>query len=101
MIKLNQATAIASDCTARYNVVIDDGCTVSDFISEVLQRREWGYIGILDQLQAWFEFGNPQCEYRYGLLLSELPTELMDKTIESASASGGWSRMDYKLKLKD
>lgn len=41
-------TTIASDCTYIYDAICKDGCTVGDFISEVLTNNEYadGYIEV-------------------------------------------------------
>ena len=73
--------------------------TVGEFVQSVLtnEPEEWGYIGIYDGKSI---FGDPCCSYKYGKILSKLPENVMDKVILSANASGGWSRMDYILKIE-
>ena len=100
MIKLRQNTPTAGDCTAGYEVTMDKTYYVKEFIDEVLSNKgEWGYIGIKKEGVPTF-FGDPNCEYKWGRLLSNLPEEYLDKEISIVSASGGWSRMDYLLILK-
>ena len=97
MIKLKQNTRTFGDETAGYAVELTKEYTVQEFVNEVVSnKREWGYIGISCGRAT---FGNPNCEYKLGKLLSELPSEIMTKKIASAKASGGWSRMDYLLEL--
>lgn len=86
------------DCTAPYDIVFYKKYTVREFIQEVLTRKEWGRIGIYNPKENPF-FGSPCCEYRHDQLKSHLPENLMDKTIKSASASGGWTLMNYILTL--
>lgn len=97
MIKLKQNTETFGDETAGYTVELTKQYTLLEFINEVVSdEREWGYIGILS---VGAIFGSPNCEYEFGKLLSELPSEIMTKKVASAKASGGWSRMDYLLEL--
>lgn len=86
------------DCTAPYNVKFYEKCTVRDFISEVLARKEWGSIGIWNPEENPF-FGSPAITYRQDVLHGDFPDEIMDKRIKSATSHGGWSRMDYILVL--
>lgn len=100
MIKLNQNTPTAGDCTAGYAVSLDKPYTVREFVDEILDNaREWGHIGIYSEEQAWFEKGDPYIEYRHGVLTAPFSDEILEKTIIKATASGGWSLMDYSLTL--
>lgn len=85
------------DCTAPYNIALDKIYTVEEFIQTILTRiKEWGHIGIDDGKTI---FGNPSCEYRYGKLLSTLPENIRKKQIISVRADGGWTAMDYYIKI--
>lgn len=103
MFRLIQSTPVSGDCTCGYNVKLDREYTVKDFIDTVLSERngEWGYIGIYNQ--SAFDgrhFGNPNMEYRYGKIVTGNFTEdVLSKEVKDVSASGGWSRMDYVLKV--
>ena len=97
-LRFMEAGAMGSDCTAPYHVLFNKPMTVRELISEVLKRKEWGYIGI-NNPSNFSIFGTPNCEYNHDKLLNELPPEYMDKTIKSIGASGGWTRMDYLLTL--
>ena len=96
MFKLYQLKPEGSDCTAPYGVKLNGEYTVESFIHDVLlDRREWGFIGIRDGHST---FGNPCCEYSNGEIKSSSMTEEFSKMkVVSATASGGWSRMDYLL----
>lgn len=100
MFKLKQIRPEGSDCTAPYDVILDKEYTVREFINTVLtnEPREWGYIGIIKRGEV---FGDPCCEYSHGELLSHLPDDILDRKIDWARASGGWSRMDYQFRLKE
>ena len=87
-----------NDCTSAYQVVLDKKYKVHDFIQEVLKQNEWGYIGIYDKSKSIF--GSPNCSYRNDKLLCNLPEKYMDEIIEDVTASGGWGRMDYIIKVR-
>lgn len=93
MFRLIHYAGPYSDETSSYSVALDKEYTVGEFIDAVLlNKSEWGYIGIYDSKTI---FGDPYCEYRCGELLTKLPSEYLKLKIKSATASGGWSRMDY------
>lgn len=94
MIKLNEITS-CGDCTSIYSVSLDREYTIREFIDEILTKNEWGFIYVND-------INNPSadCEYRQNVLISELPSDMLDYEIEKVTASGGWTRMDYTIHLK-
>lgn len=97
MFTMKASTQMGSDCTCGYDVLLDREYTVEDFVNTVLieKNNEWGYIGIYKPHKI---FGDPCCEYRYGMLSAKsLPAEYLQKKIIKVSASGGWTRMDYIL----
>lgn len=98
MFNLQQCGREGGDCTAPYKVILDRSYTVRTFIDAVLNGRstEWGYIGINDGHTI---FGNPSCEYRYGKLQNAMNECVLDKAVISVKASGGWTRMDYLIKV--
>ena len=99
MFELKQAGKERGDSTAPYAITLDKQYTVREFIDTVLKRTdEWGYIGIEDH-RNWSN-GTPNCKYSYTKLITHMPEEVMDKPVESVTADGGWSRMDYKLTLR-
>lgn len=106
MFELIEDSPVRSDCTQDFKVELDRQYTVREFIETVLAERkdEWGHIGIKDGhpmlTRSATPFGNPSCEYRSGSLLTNMPDRILDETIVKASASGGWTRMDYILEIK-
>ena len=86
-----QTHATGSDETAPYDVK-DFPATVKEFIDEVLTRNEWGNIKI-DGLRD-------KIEYKGSKLLNEIPHEWLERTIVEVKAAGGWSCMDYLVKVK-
>lgn len=89
------------DCTCDYSIELDKLYTVEEFVNAILNRikDEFGYIGIDNGI--WYSPGTPYCEYKYGVLLSNLPEDILNRKVSSAKSSGGWGRMDYKLVLED
>ena len=98
LFKLISAGPESGDCTRPYFVNLNKPCTAQEFVDEVLTRKEWGYIGIENPN---FIFGYPSCEYDKDRLKYPLPSDILKREVESAKASGGWSRMDYWLTLKE
>ena len=103
MLEFVQKTLIRNDCTAGFNVKMDKSYTVREFIEEVLSTRtnEYGYIGIFRPGISYI-FGDPNCKYNFGSLVTgPLPDDILSRTIKEVRADGGWSRMDYIIKLED
>lgn len=96
MFKLKQTGSERGDCTAPYDVILDKPYTVKEFISAVLTERsdEWGSIGIDNGHTI---FGSPRMDYKKGVGEYEPLKNFFDKPVKSATASGGWTRMDYLL----
>lgn len=94
MMNFRQLRSEGSDCTAPYEVT-NFPVIVSDFVNEVLTDRkgEWGKIYIEDF------FTGDNYEYRYGELKNSIPPNILESKIKSISAYGGWTNMDYILKL--
>lgn len=89
MIQLTRQTSVGSDETAGYNVVLDKEYTLKELLDEILSNTaEWGYFHVLNC---------SSCEYRWGKLVTELDPKYLNKSILKATASGGWSRMDYYI----
>ena len=90
------------DATDVYDIEFDKSILVGDFAGYVLQNKtnEWGTIHIrqpgesfIDSLQS-----SVYLEYQKGNVVSDnLPESICNKKIVSATANGGWSRMDYML----
>lgn len=100
--KLGEILYRSSDATCDYELLFTKLCTLRQFMKEVISNKKtWGYIGIQPKDKETI-FGDPCIEYRNGLLLSTFPDELLDKQIDIEAkhkASGGWSRMDYLIRL--
>lgn len=89
------------DCTGPYYITLKRECTVREFMEYWMQKQqEWGYFGIDDGLGT--PFGNPQCEYRYGeIITSPFPEEILNAKIRHVSGSGGWTRSDFLFKIEN
>lgn len=103
MFRLIRSTPICGDCTCGYDIKFDREYTVKDFIDHVLSERtnERGHIGIYNPTCfVGKHYGHPNVEYRYGKIIDDnFADDILSKQIKSASSSGGWSRMDYVLKV--
>ncbi|MCD8401441.1 hypothetical protein G1K52_11810 [Tenacibaculum finnmarkense] len=96
MFKFKKNTKTFRDETAGYCVILSKDYTVGSFVEEVLTyKNEWGYIGV----DSGAIFGSPNCEFKNGVLIGNLPNDIMCKKIISVRANGGWSRMDYLLTI--
>lgn len=89
------------DCTGPYYITLKRECTVGEFIENwISNKQEWGYFGIYDGKGT--PFGNPQCEYRYGKIITDpLPEEILNKKIKHIHGHGGWTRSDFLFELKE
>lgn len=84
------------DCTSKYDIKINkEKPIIRDIINYVLnEKQEWGYI-IINDNRLTDDF-----EYKYGVIVKDnIPEEIKDTNIESITAIGGWSRMDYYIKI--
>lgn len=92
MIELSQTSHVYEDCTASYEVTMDDEYTVEDFISEVLDKAsEWGTIRVHSSN------GIHSVEYSCGEATMQLHKRTAHAYVRRATAHGGWRMMDYDL----
>ena len=80
------------DQTSCYAVRIKkDGLTVGEICYyAVNESGEWGYISV----------NSHTLEYRCGkVIFDTIPPETKGIPISSCTAGGGWSRMDYRIKI--
>ena len=98
-----QTAPEAGDCTAPYDIRFSKQLTVREFVNEVLQQNEWGYIDVYDpnDEENWHRKKNCSCFYRQDEIKTSFPEDILDKVIISATAHGGWTRMDYTLTLEE
>lgn len=97
-LKFEQCGKTSGDETTPYNVSLNKICTLRELIDTVLKRKEWGYIGVKCVGSI---FGNPSCEYKKDKIIkSNFTDDYLDRVVDTVFASGGWTRMDYKVTLK-
>ena len=105
MLKFEQTSRIRGDETSSYSVTVQrENVTLREFINYILTERkgEWGYIGIQRAGEPWHS-PSYQIEYRWGEIVADnIPDDIKDRIIPSKIfGDGGWSRMDYVIKLGD
>lgn len=73
-------------------------CTVAEFLEELFDRHphDWGYISV-NAYSGHIE----RVKYDCGKLESPLSVPINESTIERATASGGYSRMDYHITVNN
>lgn len=93
-LTFTEASNVSGDQTCLYNVALNRSCTLEELIDYILKRTsEWGYIELVK---------GARIEYRYGKLRGfTFPSHLMRRRVRVVSASGGWSRMDYKVAIEE
>ena len=91
-MKFWQTHATGSDETVPYDVTDYKAINADDFAREVItsQPHEWGDIKVS---------GFGKVEYRNGELLGEIPESWKYLTVVSVKSAGGWSRMDYHVRV--
>ena len=87
------------DETCSYDGLLNQPLTVREFIDAIFEQRpdEWGKIRI------WGAAYTLYLEYSHGEITytSSSFNDYLDKKIESFTAHGGWTLMDYTLVVKD
>lgn len=102
MLKFIQTGKTGSDCTCPYSVTSDTPLTVAELIQQILARKEWGYINFYYGKIKWgtaiskVEYDNTQLSNA-----NENFTNIQKNLVVKISASGGWSRMDYDVLIKE
>ena len=105
MLKFKQTSNIRSDESASYSVEIQkSGVTLEEFVHHLITeyKGEWGYVKIQDKKCPWYS-STYEVEYRWGEIVnSNVPDSLKNKIIpQEIVGDGGWSRMDYIIKLEE
>lgn len=105
MLKFKQISKFRGDETASYSVKIQkENVSLLEFINYLLteRRTEWGYVKIQDEDCPWYD-STYKVEYKWGNIVSDnIPDDIKGKIIPSEIfCDGGWSRMDYVIKLED
>lgn len=83
-----------SDQTEVYKVKFTGQTTVREFIEKILKKNEWGCVSI-DGTKSSMWYQGTEIESSTNM------EEVMDRVIQTGSANGGWTRMDYRLLLTE
>ncbi len=87
----------AGDEISYYETISFQKEPVSIYIEAILdQTTEWGFITLLDTNS----YTEEEIEYRYGKITNGILTNWLDKTVVDITYSGGWSRGDWRIKVK-
>ena len=90
---------MSSDCTSTYIIEFEKPMTLKQFVNIVFEERpnEWGYFNVHNQLS------DDYLDYPYerGKLSRKIPVKFLDRKIENVWANGGWSSMDYYIRLEE
>lgn len=89
------------DCCCSYDVALDKEYTVEEFQQEVLKEKpeEWGEFSIVTDFKHRLSLDN--CEYKSGKITKGFKNPDQKKArIKEIKARGGWTAMDYFIKLK-
>lgn len=102
MFTLIQCTQTTNDCTTGYRVDFDKEYTLQEFIDAILTNKkdDWGEIKIAKRNCAWYLY--PCIDYQRGNVISNpnIPEEVFDYKVKSATARGGWLSMNYIVTLE-
>ena len=94
---------VRSDETSEYIIEVSPTATVKDVLADILNRKEWGAIGIKDDKEPFF--GAHHFDYSYGEKEFKSHEEkmfwdkIMNRKVVALKGSGGWSCSDYQLVL--
>lgn len=92
-LRFKSITSMGQDGTSGYEVTVNRACTLYELIRTVLTRNEWGCISTTS-----FE---GSCEYKgKEVTMSSFSYSTLEREVGEIRASGGWSRMDYRVTLK-
>ena len=90
---------MSSDCTSSYIIEFEKPMTLEQFVNIVFEEKpnEWGSFNVSNQLS------DDYLEYPYerGKLSHKIPVKFLDRKIKNVWANGGWSRMDYNIRLEE
>lgn len=101
MIRRTQTGRPSSDSTAPYTISLSREYTVREFIETILKQYpgEWGIFFVLEE-RSVCGCHRYAAEYRYGELKEALMAGVFNKKIVSVNARGGWSSMDYYIRVQ-
>ena len=101
LFHMYQSTPVGGDCTCAYRVRLNAQCTVRELIEDIMRERpnEWGFI----EVKRYKAFNNKYdrvISFKNGEYDTSNISEVLDEIVESVSASGGWSNMDWNINIK-
>lgn len=102
MFELRLSGKIGGDCTGPYDVDLDREYTVEEFINAVITNRkdEWGAIRLYRYKSTSRFDAMLVCEYKHGkVTVYNLTDHIANQKVTFANAHGGWTAMDYWLKI--
>lgn len=100
MLKLIQVGEAAGDCTCNYRVEFPPKLQAKDFILAAMKEypNEWGTIYFIES-ESNAEIA--AIEFRKGKIApTTLPEELLKRCIKEIRAYGGWSNLNYEVRLE-
>ena len=105
MFRLQKIGRESSDCTAWYKVILNQSCTLKEFVDYILFERsnQWGAIQDMTKDPG----GNilltifPRYRYKRGQLMDFIPEDVLNKKVVRGTANGGWNMMNYYIVLED
>ena len=101
MIKWKQIGANDFDCTEIFQLTLDKPHTVAEFIECILKQECWGDVYVTTGTMSWNgTYKYPCCKYKQDKLTTDpLPDNILSKRIKDVQAWGGYSTMDYLIKI--
>lgn len=92
------------DACSSYDVMLDHEYTVQEFVEEVLKEKqdEWGNFTITTDFHYTYTNQKDSCQYKYGKITDDFKNaETKSQIISEVKAHGGWTAMDYFIKIAD
>lgn len=92
------------DCCSSYDVKLKHEYTVQEFIEEVLKEKpkEWGNFRIITDFNSPILDNKDECSYHYGTIdFGFSKPGIGNVRIEKVKAHGGWTAMDYFIKITE
>lgn len=90
------------DCCCNYNALLNHEYTVREFVEEVLKEKpdEWGSFVVTTDLKHIYNGSRGRCEYNKGNITKGFErAEIAEMKIKEVKANGGWSLMQYFIKV--
>lgn len=102
MLNFMPIEKVGGDCTCPYLVMSDTPLTVAELVQQILTRKEWGNI---DFYYGKIEWGTSISTVQYDEAqlnnADDIFAKIQEKSVIKIRASGGWTRMDYDVLIKE